>query len=416
MFDEIVTALGVVPSVIILALVALVAFYLLSEVSEKALAPALETLSERSGLPHDVACTVVVAFGSSAGEIAVNSAAAYHGQHSGLIISTGALIGSSLISFTIIPAVCTLVSPARRLHLHFIPLARDIVFFCISLYLVVQFSLDENIDLEESLILLGVFVVYFSLLFGLVQCYGSAAIEKGERVDGDEESTGLRISIPVQRDRIGLYGTMESGSRRNLAESSKSEEEQVIDTFSILRPLKQLCPPFGRTQKEVSEHYVWYILLSLVYISVLSEVCLLLALSVSRIAGLSGHFAGLVLVAFAAQVDDFATAIATAKQGRGPGSISNSLGSQVIDLTIGFGLPFLLFNLQRGYTVPVIRQESTAFLIFVAVAFFAALAAAGRLTFRWYHALLLCMVYVGVIYQFYDLTRIEPMDLDDDWH
>lgn len=400
MFEALVSAIGAVPTAIIISLLALVAFYLLSEVCEDALAPALEGFSEAHGIPHDVACSLVVAFGSSAAEIAVNSAAAYNGQQRGLYLSTGALLGSALIAFTLIPALCTYVSPGGKLHLHIIPLARDVIFFSITLYLIVRFSWDENFDLEESAILFGLFVLYLLVIFGLIRFYGPAAVENP---DTDVERPPSKES---------QYGTVPSSSGETLQVAALIPKQRG-PVMRFLKWLKKFCPPFGRSENEVQQSYYRHILASMLYISVLSEVCLKLAISFSAVAGLSGHFAGLALVALATQVDDFASTMATARKGRGPGSISNALGSQVFDLTFGFGLPFLVFNLSRGYSVPAIRQDSTAFLVFIAVAVFVLCTAVGRLTLHWYHAMLLGSVYVSIVYGFYILTKKEPFDEDD---
>jgi Ca2+/Na+ antiporter len=103
------------PSVIILLLALCVVFVLLALVCDECLAPTLELLSERWGIPHDVACATFLALGSSAPEIAVSVISVFWGNKKSVDLGMGTISGSALIAFTVIPACCILVSPGRKL-------------------------------------------------------------------------------------------------------------------------------------------------------------------------------------------------------------------------------------------------------------------------------------------------------------
>ena len=51
------------------------------------------------------------------------------------------------------------------------------------------------------------------------------------------------------------------------------------------------------------------------------------------------------------QVPDFIASVAMARAGMFDGAVSNAVGSQVINVTIGAGLPFLLRNMLTGRAI-----------------------------------------------------------------
>jgi len=135
-----------------IALALLGLFTILAYVCEEGLAPALEELSNKLELPHDVACATFLAFGSSAPEIFINSSAAL--SNSGTEVSLGAMYGSALISFTLIPAACVLVSENQTLTLQVVPLLRDTTFFCIGMTALLYFARNSELDTKECVMLI----------------------------------------------------------------------------------------------------------------------------------------------------------------------------------------------------------------------------------------------------------------------
>ena len=76
-----------------------------------------------------MAAATFLAFGSSAPEICINCVATYRNH---VNMSVGAILGSGLIAFTVIPAASVFVSKGRTLELELGPLLRDVIFYVIA--------------------------------------------------------------------------------------------------------------------------------------------------------------------------------------------------------------------------------------------------------------------------------------------
>merc|ERR1719379_2756036 len=108
------------------------------------LVPALDTLCYVWGIPEDVAGATFMAFGSAAPEIviaAVSTAQAAFAEegdqeaaNDATSLGVSSVIGSGLIAFSLIPAVCGLVqAPGQALDLKRRPLLRDELAYFFSL-------------------------------------------------------------------------------------------------------------------------------------------------------------------------------------------------------------------------------------------------------------------------------------------
>ena len=92
--------------------------------------------------------------------------------------------------------------------------------------------------------------------------------------------------------------------------------------------------------------------------------------------------------------------MAVAKHGEGPSSIANAIGSQVLNINLGIGLPYLLSNIIRGQSVALVGSSSAGNLIFGTVLFFLLLVVVERMTLKVRDAVVLLGVYFGVLIGF----------------
>ena len=145
--------LEVLPSAISLPLclvLSLLSFQGLSIICDEWLVPALEVICVSLSIPEDIAGVTFMAFGSAAPEIVINSVSTIktvmRGDGNGgegigseddareQNMGVGAIFGSGIIAFTVIPGICALVAPGG-LVLKRRPLLRDVVAYgtCLSL-------------------------------------------------------------------------------------------------------------------------------------------------------------------------------------------------------------------------------------------------------------------------------------------
>ena len=133
----------------------------LAAVCDKYLVVSLETLCVRWGVREDVAGATFMAFGSAAPEIIINAIGTITGESD---LGVGAIIGSGMIAFSIIPGLCALVAGAD-LMLKRRPLARDSLFYLLALSLLTYFFSDGFITLLEALMLFLLYITYVTLVF-----------------------------------------------------------------------------------------------------------------------------------------------------------------------------------------------------------------------------------------------------------
>ena len=84
-------------------------------------------------------------------------------------------------------------------------------------------------------------------------------------------------------------------------------------------------------------------LMSVGMISLLSWILVKSAVGISAILGVPELIIGLTIVAVGTSVPDLISSMIVAKQGRPGMAINNALGSNIFDILIGLGLPFLIY-------------------------------------------------------------------------
>jgi len=159
---------------VLLQLIILVyAFMGLAIICDDHLVPALDTLVTIWQIPDDVAGATFMAFGSAAPEIviaAVSTAQATMdsdgGNEDDITLGVSSVIGSGLIAFSLIPAVCGLASGTAEepLTLKRRPLIRDEMGYLISLLALIYIIDDGVVHAWEAAILLVIYILYLLVI------------------------------------------------------------------------------------------------------------------------------------------------------------------------------------------------------------------------------------------------------------
>lgn len=130
------------------------------------MAPALETLCIRWHIREDVAGATFLAFGSAAPEIVINAVATIKSQmtsNNSTSLGISAIIGSGMIAFSCIPAMCAFVSEIE-LKLKRRPLFRDQAFYLLALCTLCIAFHDGKITILESSMLVLVYVGHLTVV------------------------------------------------------------------------------------------------------------------------------------------------------------------------------------------------------------------------------------------------------------
>ncbi|KAF4687375.1 hypothetical protein FOZ60_004010 [Perkinsus olseni] len=321
----------------------------------------METLCDHWDVPEDVGGATFMALGGAVPEITVNSVATVRSllkqsrtDHPEDVteaeLGVGAILGSGLIAFLAIPAMCTLVMvDGRPLALKRRPLARDICFYMIAL---------------------GILIFLTYVVYVLVLCYArkvNAWYKQWKLSHGTnprelfaKESTSIfRERYDSQRTQPLLQQQQGNHQHKKRVPSPKS----VV--VALMAPLKRAvdatCPDCRIYQPREDLYpitfvaaFLWITVASFVLGTVVDRWVTLLGQPSSM-----GYF-GLILVAIGAEIPDTVNAITVASRGYGSMAASACMGSQIINICVGLGLPWTLACLAGG-SIPVDVRGSFLF-------------------------------------------------------
>jgi len=171
----------------------------------------------------------------------------------------------------------------------------------------------------------------------------------------------LEASYDALLQRIGLLEKRFDGLLEPMLETSEKEDEEEEES-AIGKVLAILGRPFDALFKlTIPDGVVARFATSLTWLAVLAYSALSLAEQVSRIYAIQRATAGATLLAWGGQMPDAIAAVALAKSGEPDAAISQAIASQVINVTLGLGLPFLLYFF--AFEKPVYTSNHSTVLI-----------------------------------------------------
>jgi K+-dependent Na+/Ca+ exchanger-like protein len=280
-------------------------FYLLAEISDRFFIPALDKIAHRFNMSHDMAGATLMAIGSSAPELFVAIIALLKpGDHSA--IGVGTIVGSALFNLLVIIGASAIVRVAL---LSWQPVVRDLLFYglaIIGLFFVLR---DGAVSAIEASILVFIYGFY---LIAVVKWRKWFPYSEKDTLDDDEDEVELR-----------------TGWKRLLI---------PLDYF-----LEVAFPP--------ARFYFAVFFMSIIFIAGLCWVLVESAIGVSHILKIPEVIIGLTVLAIGTSVPDMISSVIVAKQGRGGMAVSNAVGSNIFDILIGLGLPWLLYSLTTGESI-----------------------------------------------------------------
>ncbi|WP_162304392.1 calcium/sodium antiporter [Maribellus luteus] len=292
----------------------LLSFVLLARIVDLFFIASLDRISRDLRLSSDAAGATLMAVGSSAPELFVALFAVLKpGEHQ--IIGIGSIVGSAIFNLLVIVGAAALVKSTK---LNWKPMFRDILFYTLTVTMLVVFIWDGHFTLTESIAFLGLYVVY--------------------------------VVAVVYWRRILPHNDVELG---------EDVQEAHGEHNKITRPLDQfLCFIFPK-----AERYYLVFFFSIVLIAALSYVLVEVAVETAHIMNIPEAIIALTVLAVGTSIPDLFSSIIVAKQGRGDMAVSNAIGSNIFDILVGLGLPFLIVMSLSGGTVDAGGDIVTSVLI-----------------------------------------------------
>ncbi len=287
--------------------------YLLSIVTDEFFIVSLDQIAIRLKLPHNVAGASLMAMGSSAPELAIALLALFTagGAHSDLGIAT--IVGSAVFNILVITGISAIARPA---NVSWRVIVRDIVMYIIAVAILLVTISDGVVTIPETIVYLSTYIVYLFIL------YRWESFAPGKEVDVVEI---FEEELADERTRSGIY-------------------------YRITEAISRVI---GLAMGNAKQNYVRAFFVSIALISILSWFLVENAVAFAEAIHISPVIVALTILAAGTSVPDAFASLIVARQGRGEMAIANAVGSNIFDILIGLGLPWLLAILFLGDTIVI---------------------------------------------------------------
>ncbi|MFA5178561.1 MAG: calcium/sodium antiporter [Candidatus Paceibacterota bacterium] len=301
-------------------LVLLASFYFLAVICDRYFVPSLDKIAERIKMNSDMAGATLMAIGSSAPELFVSFIALFRPGNEA--IGAGTIVGSAIFNILVIIGASAMV---RKAFIAWQPVIRDLIFYSLSIILLICSFWDGKITFWESFI--------FLLLYGIY------------------------VLAVVKWRKIMPYKEEEKDPADILIEGIKKEKKKKT-WLSFLSFFEKGMDCFFPNPKKY-----WLVFFnSIIVIAGLSWVLVESAVQMASILHIPAVIIGLTILAAGTSIPDLMSSVIVARQGRGGMAISNAIGSNIFDILIGLGLPWIFITF-RGSIISVATENLTSSII-----------------------------------------------------
>jgi K+-dependent Na+/Ca+ exchanger-like protein len=287
--------------------------YLLAIITDDYFIVSLDQISKRFNIPSNVAGASLMAMGSSAPELfiallALVIAGGAHGD-----VGIGTIVGSAIFNILVITGASAVVRPAS---ITWRVVVRDILMYTLSLALLIATFYDGQITLWEAALFLALYAVYIFILFNW-----NAFSQEDDR----DPVEVVHEEIEHQRQETGVY-------------------------FRITALVSRVI---GFLMGDPARSYWRAFVVSIILIAALSYFLVEYAIVFSEALSIPPVIVALTILAAGTSIPDLFASMVVARQGRGDMAVANAVGSNVFDILVGLGLPWLLVMLVEGGTIHV---------------------------------------------------------------
>ncbi|MCA9933463.1 MAG: calcium/sodium antiporter [Ardenticatenaceae bacterium] len=307
-------------------------FVLLAQVVDVYFVETLEIISKRLKLSSDIAGATFMAVGSSAPELFVSILALFRVTEQ-QAMGAGTIVGSAIFNILVIIGASALV---KRAVLTWQPVIRDLVFYIVCIILLLFTFRDGAISLSDAIMYVSLYVIYL-LSFNFWKKLVPYEIKADNDFDDDDDES-LQHEI------------------RQSSWTWKNALNKLLSFFfaDLSKRPQLLFLNFG---------------VSVIFLALLSHFMVESAVHIAQSFGIPEVIIALTILATGTSIPDLMSSISVAQKGQGDMAIANAVGSNIFDIAIGLGLPWLVIILWRGESVQVVTEnlQSSIVLLFATV-------------------------------------------------
>ncbi|GBC62051.1 hypothetical protein DENIS_3014 [Desulfonema ishimotonii] len=297
--------------------VMIVAIYILSVITDEFFITSLDRIAVRWKMPPSVAGASLMAVGSSAPELSIALFSLFRegGAHSD--VGIGTIVGSAVFNILVITGVSAIIREAR---ITLPAVVRDTVFYLGSILVLMIVFWDGTITAQECLIFLSLYLMYLAFLFFIPM--GTEPEAAPDEADDDESDETEKSQAGGNPDGGGRLRQINTAIVRAVSRLTGDAEVTYMRTFGV----------------------------SILFIIGLSWILVDTAVIFADAVGIPPLVVALTLLAGGTSAPDLISSVVVARQGRGSMAVANAIGSNIFDILVGLGLPWLLAILFMGKT------------------------------------------------------------------
>ena len=290
-------------------------FWGLAIVCDDYFVSSLEDISQALNLSSDVAGATFMAAGSSAPELFTSLMGVFAVKND---VGIGTIVGSAVFNLCCIIGGTALFTP-QVLTIDWKPITRDTFFYGISIFAMIYVLKDGLVIMEEAAGLIACYFVYVLFMAynpQIMDCISKLAGESGFKEPEEEEK----------------------------ADEEDDDEDESPIAKAVARPLNiifEVTIPNCSLPHNKNKYLVTFFT-SIVWIGVLSYFMVTWASKLGCIWGIHPAIMGVTILAAGTSVPDAIGSLLVARDGQGDMAVSNAIGSNVFDILLGLGLPWLL--------------------------------------------------------------------------
>ena len=338
--------------VVVHILLAIYLFVALALLCEGYFIPSLKEIITKLRLDCDVGGTTLMAAGSSAPEFFTSFIGIFITESD---IGIGSIVGSAVFNILFITAVCGLFA-GSVLRLKPWPLIRDCVCYILSIAALVAVSYDQVIYWYEGALLVSMYLLYLVFMYfnaSLVRYIkrltgtkdGDPDVESNERSNDEKEPLRIQDHCKDDEEKLSL-----------LEEKVQIIDESDISPFSVpqgfisrvlwILTLPISCLFYVTIPTWCSNRWEkWYLVsffVSVVWIALLTYALVWMVLTIGFTIGISDVIMGLTFLAAGNSSADAMSSLIVARQGNGDMAVANAVRSNIFDILLCLGLPWLV--------------------------------------------------------------------------
>ncbi|MCI5162332.1 MAG: hypothetical protein D3917_10010 [Candidatus Electrothrix sp. AX5] len=291
-------------------LIMLIAIYILAIMTDEYFIPSLDHISHQLNLPHNVAGASLMAMGSSAPELAIALTALFQGNGEHSDVGIGTIVGSAVFNILVITGASALARPAK---ITLAVVIRDCLVYVMSIVLLLFTFYDGQIHPFEALSFLVLYASYLLILYKWNSWFPE------ETMSEVEKNEKPKPHISEEQDGKG------------------KDRRSIIDVINYW-----ITKVLGIFAGDVEQSYLRVFFVSIAVIVGISWILVKSVIIFGDATAIPPVIVALTLLAAGTSAPDMISSVVVARQGRGDMAVANAVGSNIFDILVGLGLPWLI--------------------------------------------------------------------------